>query len=187
MKQEYKDLAYPNHVCKLTKALYGLKQTPRAWFAMLSSFLLSNGFTNSFTDSSLFILSKDTIVIYLHVYVDDIILTRNNSESLTVLIKVLSSRFAMKDLGSLNYFLGLEVQRDASGLVLTQTKYATELLHKVRMTKCKPSPSPSSVKPTHLNPDPLFQDVTLFRTLVGSLQYLTLTRPEISYPVNQEC
>lgn len=90
MKQEYKDLAYPNHVCKLTKALYGLKQTPRAWFAMLSSFLLSNGFTNSFADSSLFILYKDTIVIYLHVYVDDIILTRKIQSHLLFSLRFLA-------------------------------------------------------------------------------------------------
>lgn len=117
---------------------------------MFSNFLLSTSFTNSSVDSSLFILSKDSTISYLLVYIDDIIVTGNNSEAITELVKVLSSRFAIKDLGTLNYFLGLEVQRDATGLVLTQTNYATELLHKAGMTECKPSPSPGLLLSNHL-------------------------------------
>lgn len=93
----------------------------------------------------------------------------------------------MKDLGSLNYFLGIEVITTSSGLFLSQSKYASELLVKARMVDYKPSPSHASVKPGIADFDYTFPDVQLYRTLVGSLQYLTLTRPEISYSINVAC
>ncbi|XP_058217465.1 uncharacterized mitochondrial protein AtMg00810-like [Rhododendron vialii] len=93
----------------------------------------------------------------------------------------------MKDLGSLNYFLGLEVTTTETGLFLSQAQYASDILRKVGLEDCKPSSSPSSAK-VPLDPtDPLFLDVQLFRSLVGSLQYLTLTRLDISFPVNVVC
>lgn len=93
----------------------------------------------------------------------------------------------MKDLGNLSYFLGIEVQSCASGLLLSQTKYASDLLIKAGMQHCKPSSTPSAVKPAILSCDSLLADPHWYRTLVGSLQYLTLTRPEISYAVNVAC
>lgn len=93
----------------------------------------------------------------------------------------------MKDLGSLSYFLGIEVLKLGTGLLLSQTKYVTDLLHKAGMSECNPSLSPSSVKPAILDPDPPFIDTHWFRTIVGSLQYLTLTRLELSFAVNLAC
>ncbi|XP_058216944.1 uncharacterized mitochondrial protein AtMg00810-like [Rhododendron vialii] len=93
----------------------------------------------------------------------------------------------MKDLGTLSYFLGLEVVSSSFGLFLSQSKYASDLLVKGGMVDCKPSSSPASVKPGISEYDSPFLDVQLYRTLVGSLQYLTLTRPEISHLVNVAC
>lgn len=188
MKQPlgYRDPSQPHHVCKLQKALYGLRQAPRAWYSTFSTFLISSGFVNSKTDSSLFIYSKGSVVTLVLVYVDDIIITGSSDEFITDFISLLGSQFAMKDLGSLNFFLGIEVQYVKSGLILSQTKYAQELLQKAGMFECKSSSTPASVKPSSCA-EAVFSDVTLFRTLVGSLQYLTLTRPEISHAVNVVC
>lgn len=188
MKQPlgYRDPHHPNYVCKLRKALYGLKQAPRAWYSTFSTFLLSSGFVNSRPNPSLFISSKGLDITLLLVYVDDIIITGSNSTSIDDFISLVGAKFAMKDLGILNYFLGIEVQYFNSGLKLSQMKYASELLVKAGMSACKPSSTPASIKPV-ISSDDEFTDVTLFHTLVGSLQYLTLTRPEIAHAVNVVC
>lgn len=93
----------------------------------------------------------------------------------------------MKDLGSLSYFLGIEIVHHGDCIILTQSKYASDLLTKAGMQECKPCLSPSSVKPAIIDPDATFSDQHWFRTIVGSIQYLTLTRPEISFAVNKAC
>ncbi|GAA0155475.1 transmembrane signal receptor [Lithospermum erythrorhizon] len=98
-------------VCKLRKSLYGLKQAPRCWFSKLCSALKWYGFRQSYSDYSLFILSKDKIQINVLIYVDDLIISGNNSAALTLFKRYLSSCFHMKDLGILKYFLGIEVAR----------------------------------------------------------------------------
>lgn len=189
MKQPlgYKDPAHPNFVCKLNKALYGLRQAPRAWFSMFSGFLLQQGFIHSKADASLFTKKTEKGVTLVLVYVDDILATGSDKMYISELIQVLGQKFVMKDLGSLSYFLGIEVLNHGSSLILSQTKYATDLLSKAGMQDCKPSPSPSSSKPAVFYPDPEFLDPHWFRTVVGSLQYLTLTKPEISFAVNLAC
>lgn len=175
------DSRYPNHVCRLKKALYSLKQAPRAWFQRLSSFLLQLGFTCSRADTSLFVFRRDSCILYLLVYVDDIILTRNNTEFISRLHK----EFAIKDLGKLNYFLGLEVSYTTNGLLLTQAKYAHDILTRAGLMDAKPASTPLT-KSTQITShgDP-FSDLTFYRSLVGALQYLTITRPDLSYAVNQ--
>lgn len=100
---------YPTHVCKLRKALYGLKQAPRAWYTELKGFLISLGFTNSVADPSLFIYNFHGVTVYFLVYVDDIIITGNSTTSIDKFVHQLNDRFALKDLGELNHFLGVEV------------------------------------------------------------------------------
>lgn len=114
------------------------------------------------------------------IYVDDIVITGSDSRYISDLIKLLSMKFVMKDLENLHY-LGIEVQSTPSRLFLSQTKYATELLHKARMIERKPSDSPSSVKPGLPDPNSIFRDASLYTTIVDSLQYLTLTKPKISF------
>jgi histone deacetylase 1/2 len=131
-------------ICKLDKAIYGLKQAPRAWYSKLSSKLCDLGFIPSRADTSLFLYNKSGISIYVLVYVDDIIVTSSSYHAITILVQDLNKNFAIKDLGDLHFFLGIEVKRNHNGLVLTQEKYATELLNKVGMHDCKSAPTPLS-------------------------------------------
>jgi hypothetical protein len=118
----YANSSHPNHVCRLKKTIYGLKQTPRAWFHQFSDFLLTIGFNSSQADSSLFVYSSAHEIIYLLLYVDDIIITGSNMSLIGTFIRKLRHEFSMKDLGTLNYFLGLEVTHSATGIFLIQLK-----------------------------------------------------------------
>jgi hypothetical protein len=183
----FSDPINPTHVCRLHKAIYGLKQAPRAWFDRFSSFLLHIGFYCSPADSSLFVFRSSSHTILLLVYVDDIIVTSDHPSHLSTLITKLSSEFAMKDLGPLNYFLGVQVSHFGGGLFLSQHKYAKEILAKASMTDCKPIGTPLAQKHhLQLEGGPLV-DATNYRSIVGALQYLTLTRPDLTHAVNLVC
>uniref|UniRef100_A0A2N9FMC6 Integrase catalytic domain-containing protein n=1 Tax=Fagus sylvatica TaxID=28930 RepID=A0A2N9FMC6_FAGSY len=186
--QGFVDSSRPHHVCKLQKSLYGLKQAPRAWFERFTSQLLVLGFTASTADPSLFIYRSSSTVIFLLVYVDDIIITGNSPSALSSLVQQLATSFELKDLGPLTYFLGLEVDYSATGFFVHQHKYASDLLQKYNMWDCKPCSTPccTSVKLTKQIGTPL-PDATTFRSLVGALQYLTFTRPDLAYTVNSLC
>uniref|UniRef100_A0A2N9IVC8 Integrase catalytic domain-containing protein n=1 Tax=Fagus sylvatica TaxID=28930 RepID=A0A2N9IVC8_FAGSY len=147
-----------NQVCRLRRALYGLKQAPRAWFAKFSSVVAQQGFTPSSYDSALFIRHTSTGITLILLYVDDMIITGDDTAGICDLQKFLSQQFEMKDLGTLSYFLGLEVTSSSDGYYLSQAKYASDLLSKAGLTDSK--------------------------TLVGSLIYLTVTRPDLAYAVH---
>ncbi|XP_073358374.1 uncharacterized protein [Aegilops tauschii subsp. strangulata] len=184
------DPARPHHLCRLVKALYGLKQAPRAWHARLGSVLRALGFTPSTTDTSLFLLQRPEVMMYLLVYVDDIILISSSDAAADRLVTALSDNFAVKDLGALHFFLGLEVSRSSAGLTLTQKKYSLDLLRRAGMLQCKHAVTPMSAtdRLSALYGDSLsYDDATEYRSLVGGLQYLTITRPDISYAVNRVC
>jgi hypothetical protein len=112
------------HVCKLEKALYELKQAPRVWYSKLSVKLVQLGFVISKADTLLFIYNKEGVIIYLLVYVDDIIVASSSSKVVTALLHDLRSDFALKDLGELHYFLRVQVKKLEDGLSLSQDKYA---------------------------------------------------------------
>jgi len=133
----YEDVTRPNYVCKLDKALYGLKQAPRAWYARLCKRLQELGFVPSKADTSLFYYSKGEYTIYILVFVDDIIVASSSPKATTALLKDLQKDFALKDVGDLHYFLGIEVRRSNDGLVLTQGRYATDVLARLVWTKLK--------------------------------------------------
>ncbi|VVA25187.1 Hypothetical predicted protein, partial [Prunus dulcis] len=182
------DSQYPNHVCKLQRSLYGLKQAPRAWFKRFSDFLLQLGFQESRCDYSLFVYKHNGVFLVLLIYVDDILVTGNNSSQVTMLIQRLGKLFSMKDLGRLNYFLGIEATYEGSALHLTQKKYASDLLTRTGFADCKPISTPciSGQKLSLHGGEPLV-DPSEYRQVVGALQYLTITRPDLSYAVNQVC
>ncbi|RVX23684.1 Retrovirus-related Pol polyprotein from transposon RE1 [Vitis vinifera] len=183
----YTDPHFPQHVCRLKRALYGLKQAPRAWFHRFSSFLLKLGFHSSQADSSLFVYHSSLGTVYLLLYVDDMIITRSTPSLVHTFITRLSNEFSMKDLGDLHYFLGVEVQANEKGLFLNQTKYALDLLQRASMIDAKPISTPFVVG-QHLSAEgTLFSNPTLFRSLAGALQYLTITRPDLSFSVNSIC
>jgi hypothetical protein len=178
----------PHHVCHLRKALYGLKQAPRAWYSRLSSTLNEMGFRRSHADTSLFIHNMGSEFIYILIYVDDILVTGPNHSMIAQLIKRLQCDFVLKDLGPLTFFLGIEAIRVPLGLVLSQQRYITNLLKKTNMDKAKPVASPmSTIAQLSLFNGDSFSDMTLYRIVVGSLQYLSLTRPDISFAVNKVC
>lgn len=186
----FEDPTYTSHLCRLDKALYGLKQAPRAWHARLSSVLATLGFTASTADTSPFILRQPDTTIYLLVYVDDIIVVSSSSTATDRLVHQLGNIFALKDLGPLRYFLIIEVHPLGPNLLMSQRKYATELLQCAGMTKCAPVSTPmsssdrlSATAGTLLSAE----DSTKYRSIVGGLQYLTMTRPDLSFVVNKVC
>nr|KYP47850.1 Retrovirus-related Pol polyprotein from transposon TNT 1-94 [Cajanus cajan] len=176
-------------VCKLHKAIYGLKQAPRAWFDKLKATLFQLSFQISKCDPSLFVYSLGNNVIYILVYVDDIIITGNNSSVLHSIISQLNSTFSLKDLGRLDFFLGIEVKSNPDGsLTLTQSKYIRDLLNRTNMENSNSISSPmvSGCKLSKTGSEK-FLDVSLYRYVVGALQFATITRPEISFSVNKVC
>jgi hypothetical protein len=184
------DSKYPNYLCKLDKSLYGLKQAPRAWFSRLSDKLINIGFSPSKVDVSLFILKKQDIRIYMLIYVDDIIIISSSNAAVTRLLHQLRDDFVVKDLGSLHYFLGIEVRHTLQGVFLIQRKYIQDLLTRTNMLNSKGVPTPMLPKDKlslHGGTPLSSEDATRYRSVVGSLQYLALTRPDISFCVNRVC
>lgn len=179
------DSTKPNHICKLSKAIYGLEQAPRAWFDSLKNALLSWGFQNTKSDTSLFILKGKDHIIFLLIYVDDIIITGNNTKFLDVFIKQLNVVFSLKNLGELHYFLGIEAHRDASGMYLKQSKYIGDLLNKFKMEHASSCPTPMVTGKQFTVEGDKLQEPTVFRQAIGGLQYLTHTRPDIAFSVNK--
>ncbi len=184
----FNDPNYPNYVCRLHKSLYGLKQAPRQWFQHFSDYLEDLGFCESKADYSLFTFRKGDMFIILLIYVDDILITGNNSSHISELIHNLSKLYSMKDLGPLHFFPGIEGVFQDDGLYLTLTQYTMDLLFRTKFQDAKPlsSPAPSGKKLSLFDGDPL-QDPKEYRSVVGALQYLTITRPNISFTVNQVC
>ncbi|KAJ0647711.1 putative RNA-directed DNA polymerase [Helianthus annuus] len=183
------DKRRPEFVCRLKKSLYGLKQAPRAWYTRFATFIKSQGFISSVCDQSLFIFKRDPAnVAYLLLYVDDIVLTASNDTLLHDIIRALSREFAMTDLGRLHHFLGIKVDQFSQGLFLSQQQYAKEILARANMSACKPCNTPVDLSSKLSASDgPPVSDPTLYRSLAGALQYLTFTRPDISYAVQQVC
>lgn len=186
----YEDPTKPNYVCKLDKVLYGLKQAPRAWYSRLSSKLVALGFQASKADTSLFFYSQGNIHMFVLVYVDDIIVASSSEQATKAFLQDLHDEFALKDLGELHYFLGIEVTKAKDGLILSQENYASDLLKKAGMSDCKPVATPlSTTEKLSLHEGTALgeNDSTKYRSIVGALQYLTLTRPDIAFPVNKVC
>jgi hypothetical protein len=175
----------PHKVCKLHQALYGLKQVPRAWFAKFNSVVAQQGFVSSSYDSTLFLRTTDAGTILILLYVNDMIITGDDISGIHALQSFLSQNFEMKDLGTLSYFLSLEVTSSTDGYYLSQAKYAFDLLSRAGLTDSKTMSSllETNVKLLATDGEPL-SDATLYRQLVGSLIYLTITRPDIAYVVH---
>ncbi|GKA99728.1 ribonuclease H-like domain-containing protein [Tanacetum coccineum] len=183
----FRDSVHPDYVCLLQRSLYGLKQASRVWFQRFASYITRVRFQHSHRASSLFIYIHCTNNAYLLLYVDDIVLVASFKILLRRIIASLHQKFSMTDLGSLNYFLGISVTRDSSGMFLSKNKYALEILERAHMVNCNPSQAPIDTESklgTDGNP---ISDLTLYRSLACSLQYLTFTHPYISYAVQHVC
>ncbi|KAG8497024.1 hypothetical protein CXB51_008238 [Gossypium anomalum] len=175
-------------VCKLNKPLYGLRQAPRAWFHTLKQFLTDKlGFHASKVDPSLFVRTSSNFYLLLMAYVDDIVITGSSNDDIDTVVVQLHNKFALKDMGSLNFFLGIEVRRIAQGLFLYQKKYVMKILKKIGMLGAAviPTPMVSTPKLVASVGSPPFTYGHLYRSVVGMLQYLCITRPDLSFCVNK--
>jgi hypothetical protein len=123
-------------VCRLDKALYGLNQAPRSWYFRLSYKLQSLGFYASKADTCLFFYNKGGVTIFMLIYVDDIVVASSSEKGVDALLHDLELDFALKDLGELHYFLGIEVKKVHGGIILSHEKYANDMLHRVNMQIC---------------------------------------------------
>ncbi|MED6170397.1 hypothetical protein PIB30_116850 [Stylosanthes scabra] len=172
--------------CKLLKSLYGLRQSSRMWYEKLSLLLLSRGYKQTVFYYSLFIKIVGTEICILLVYVDDIVITGNSLSEIASIKRTLDTIFKIKDLGTLKYFLGIEVAHSAQGISLSQHKYCLDLLSDSGLLGAKPASTPmdNTTKLSQHDSPPL-SDPFLYRRLVGRLFYLTTTRPDITYVTKQ--
>lgn len=176
---------YDGKVCKLKKSLYGLKQSPRAWFGRFSKAVCKQGYTQAQTDHTMFYRHSQGKITILIVYVDDIIVTGDHHEEIERLKQALGKEFEIKDLGTLRYFLGMEVARSRTGISVCQRKYVLDLLKETGMLGCKPSDTP--ISPNHKlgeSLDGVPVDKGRYQRLVGRLIYLSHTRPDIAFAVS---
>jgi hypothetical protein len=176
--------AQPDLVSCLNKSLYSLKQAPRAWYDRFASYLLSLGFVKAKSDTSLFIFRWGSEIVYLLLYVDDIVLTASGTELLQRIISTLQREFSIKDLGQLHHFFGISVQRQLSNLLLSQRQYMMEITERAGMVNSKPFTTlvDTSLKLSGDSGDTV-SDPTHYHNSVISLQYLTFTHPDISYTI----
>jgi hypothetical protein len=181
------DPTHPDRVCLLNKSVYELKQAPQTWYSMFTTYIISLGFVETKSDTSLFVFWRGTDTIYLLLYVDDIVRTASSATLLQHTISALKREFIMKNLGPL-HFLGVSIQRQADGLFLTQCQFALDILERAGMVDCKPVSMPVDTQAKDsAESRPPIADPTHLRSLAGALQYLTLTRPDIAYVVQQIC
>ncbi|KAM1111108.1 hypothetical protein ACFX13_010490 [Malus domestica] len=178
------ELANAGHkVYKLRKALYGLKQAPRAWYSEIDAYLSLCKFKRSTSEATLYTRSDDEGgLIIVSIYVDDIIYTGSSDKMLSEFKKEMMERYEMSDLGLLHHFLGMGILQTDQGVFIHQSKYAKSLLVKFGLEDCKPVsiPLPTGEKLKKVDGSEL-ADEGLYRKIVGSLLYLTATRPDLMY------
>ena len=180
----FENTRYPDHVYKLDKALYGLKQAPRAWYDRLSTFLLTHGYTRGKIDNTLFLRKQGKDLFIVQVYVDDIIFGGTNDSLGVEFAQLMNSEFEMSMMGELNFFLGLQIKQTPVGTSIHQQKYIKELLKKYDMNEAKSNDTPIGTT-TKLDKDEPGSPVndTRYRGMIGSLLYLTASRPDIVFSV----
>ncbi|KAI3771392.1 hypothetical protein L6452_02556 [Arctium lappa] len=176
------DPKYPNYVYKLSKALYGLKQAPRAWYDTLSSFLISEKFERGKIDNTLFFRKIKGHIILVQIYVDDIIFGSTNPSLCTRFAERMKKEYKMSMMGEQTYFLGLQIKQSDKGTFISQGKYVKDMLKKFDLTQTSTMKTPMA-PPLTLNKDPSEKpvNVTAYRGMIGSLLYLTASRPDIMY------
>ncbi|KAH9648834.1 hypothetical protein KPL70_025758 [Citrus sinensis] len=175
---------FPNHVYKLLKALYGLKQAPRAWYDRLKNFLLENDFSMGKADTTLFVKHKNQDILIVQIYVDDIIFGSTNELLCKEFSSCMSKEFEMSMMGELKYFLGLQIKQNEEGIFINQAKYVKDLLKRFDIDDSKTKNTPMSTT-TKLDKDEKGKevDIKMYRGMIGSLLYLTASRPDIMFSV----
>nr|GEX09696.1 retrovirus-related Pol polyprotein from transposon TNT 1-94 [Tanacetum cinerariifolium] len=178
----FEDLDFPNRVYKVEKALYGLHQAPRAWYETLSTYLLYNGFQRGKIEKTLFIKRDKSDILLVQVYVDDIIFKSTRKELCTEFEKFMHKNFQMSSMGELIFFLGLQVKQKEDMIFISQDKYVNEILNKFGFFDVKTASTPiETQKPLLKDKDGVEVDVHMYRSMIGSLMYLTSSRPDIMF------
>ncbi|GKB68492.1 putative ribonuclease H-like domain-containing protein [Tanacetum coccineum] len=177
----FEDPDFPN---KVEKALYGSHQAPRVWYETLSTYLLDNGFQRGKIDKTLFIRRVKSDILLVQVYVDDIIFGSTKKSLCIEFEKMMHKKFQMSSMGELTFFLGLQVKQKEDGIFINQDKYVTEILKKFSFTDVKTASTPMEThKPLLKDADGEDVDEHLYRSMIGSLMYLTSSRPDIMFAV----
>ncbi|GJT55875.1 putative ribonuclease H-like domain-containing protein [Tanacetum coccineum] len=180
----FEDPDFPDRVYKVEKALYALHQAPRAWYETLSTYLLDNRFQKGKIDKTLFIIKDKGGILLVQVYVYDIIFGSTKKPLCTEFEKIMHKKFQMSSMGELTFFLGLQVKQKEDGIFISQYKYVTEILKKFGFTDVKTVSTPMETQKLLLkDEDGEEVDVHLYRLMIGSLMYLTSSRPYIMFVV----
>ncbi|GKD94552.1 putative ribonuclease H-like domain-containing protein [Tanacetum coccineum] len=180
----FEDPEFFDRVYKVEKALYGLHQAPRAWYETLSTYLLENGFQRGTIDKTLFIKRVKSDILLVQVYVDDIIFGSTKKELCTEFEKLMHKKFQISSMGELTFFLGLQVTQKDDGIFISQDKYVDEILKKFGFSTVKTASTPMETsKPLMKDENAEDVDVHLYRSMIGSLMYLTSSRPDIIFVV----
>ncbi|WJX69187.1 hypothetical protein P8452_53469 [Trifolium repens] len=178
------DPEHPNYVYKLKKALYGLKQAPRAWYERLTQFLEEQGYRKGGSDKTLFVKEERGKFIIVQIYVDDIVFGGMSNTMVQHFVQQMQSEFEMSLVGELTYFLGLQIKQMEDTIFISQSKYARNIVKKFGMENAthKRTPAPTHLKLTK-DEKGISVDQSLYRSMIGSLLYLTASRPDITYAV----
>ncbi|GJS78661.1 putative ribonuclease H-like domain-containing protein [Tanacetum coccineum] len=180
----FEDPEFPDKVYKVEKALYGLHQAPRAWYETLSTYLLDNGFQRGQIDKTLFIKRIKSDILLVQVCVDDIIFRSTKKELCTDFEKLIHKKFQMSSMGELTFFLGLQVTQKDDGTFISQDKNMDEILKKFGFSTVNTASTPmETLKPLLKDAKAEDVDVYLYRLMIGSLMYLTASRPDIMFVV----
>eukprot|EP00253_Pinus_taeda_P013886 PITA_13886 len=181
----YEKKGQEHKVCRLKKALYELKQAPRAWYNRIDSYLLENRFDKCEGEPTLYIKEKDGKILIVVLYVDDVIFTGNDEYLIEYFKTVLKLEFEITDMGLLKYFLGIEVEQNGNEIFISQEKYVNEVLERFNMqdNKAAITPTVMGLKLSKEDNNKDF-DHSLYKSIVGSLMYLTATRPDIMHVVS---
>ncbi|GJV96610.1 putative ribonuclease H-like domain-containing protein [Tanacetum coccineum] len=180
----FEDPQFPDKVYKVEKALYGLHQAPRAWYETLSTYLLENGFRRGTIDKTLFIKKNKGDILLVQVYIDDIIFGSTKKSLCVEFEQMMHKRFQMSSMGELTFFLGLKVKQKDDGIFISQDKYVADILKKFDFVTVKTTSTPiENNKALLKNEEAEDVDVHLYRSMIGSLMYLTASRPDIMFVV----
>nr|GEV88892.1 retrotransposon protein, putative, Ty1-copia subclass [Tanacetum cinerariifolium] len=164
------------------KALYGLHQAPRAWYETLATYLLENDFQRGKIDQTLFIKRQKGDILLVQIYVDDIIFGATNKNLCNSFEKLMKDKFQMSSMGELTFFLGLQVKQKKDGIFISQDKYIAKILRKFGLQERKSANTPiDTEKPLLKDPDGEDIDMHTYRSIIGSLMYLTSSRPDIMF------
>ena len=180
----FKDPHFPDHVLRLKKALYRLKQGPRTWYDLLTHYLLNRGFKRGYVDRTLFVKNDEDYLLVAQVYVDNIVFGATIDDRAIEFSEEMKKEFEMRMVGELTFFLGLQVKQKKEGIFVLQEKYARNIVKKFGLDSKKHASTPinSSTK-LNVNSSGVEVSPTLYRSIIGSLLYLTASRSDIEFNV----